>query len=124
MKTFDKEYINDLEVLLAKNARAINDIETLINSRIGNIEVNVVEKITSQFMQTIDNEHNSQIRFQCEFEKKYIQFEHRVETHLESLQSTLTSMNNKITPKWHSVLIIAISIVSFTTIIVMLLTKL
>ena len=124
MTTLDKEYINELEVLLAKNARAINDIEALINSRISNVEVNIIDKITSQFMQTIDNEHNSQIRFQCEFEKRYLQFEHKVETRLDMLQSTLTTMNDKITPKWHSLLIIAISIVSFSTIIILLLSKL
>ena len=124
MTNLEKEYINDLEVLLAKNARVINDLETLINSRISCVEVNVIDKITSQFMQTLDNERNSQIRFQCECEKRYSDFEHKVETHLDSLQSTLMTMDNKIAPKWHSLLIIVISIISFSTIIIMLLFKL
>ena len=124
MTDLEKKYINDLEVLLAKNARVINDLEALINSRISSVEVNVIDKITSQFMQTLDNERNSQIRFQCEYEKRQNDFEHKVRTHLDSLQSTLMSMDNKITPKWHSLLIIAISIVSFSTIIIMLLSKL
>ena len=124
MKNLENGYKNDLEASLARNARAINDLEALIDSRVAKVEISVLDKITSYLMQTLDNERNSHIRFQCECEKKYLEFEHEVKTHLDSIQGTMKTMDNKITPKWHSLLIIAISIVSFSTIIVLLLSKL
>ena len=114
----------EIEEYIEKNHQKIDDLESRINVRISKVESNVVEKITSQFMQSIDNEHNSQIRFQCEIEKRYLGFEHEVRTYLDSVKYTITNLDNKITPKWHSLLIITISIISFSTIIIMLLTKL
>ena len=114
----------EIEEYIEKSHKKLDDLENRFNERIGKVESNVVDKVTAQFMHTIDNEHNSQIRFQCEFEKKCIEFEHEVKSYLDSLQYTVKNLDNKITPKWHSLLIITISIVSFTTIIIMLLTKL
>ena len=117
MKTEVEEYIE-------KSHRKIDDLENRINERISKVESNVIDKVTSQFMQTVDCEHNSQIRFQCEFEKKYMEFEHEVKTYLDALDYTVKTLDEKITPKWHSLLIITVSIISFSTIIVLLLTKL
>jgi len=114
----------DIEEYIEKSYKKLDELENRFNERIGKVETNVIDKVTSQFMQTLDSEHNSQIRFQCEFEKKYLEFEHEVKSYLDSLQYTIEDLDSKITPKWHSLLIITVSIVSFTTIIMMLLTKL
>ena len=114
----------EIDEYIEKNHKKLDDLENKFIERINKVESNVIDKVTAQFMQTLDNEHNSHIRFQCELEKKYIEFEHEVKTYLDSLKYTVITLDNKITPKWHSLLIIVISIISFSTIIIMLLTKL
>ena len=102
----------------------IDDLEDRFNTRISKVESNVIDRVTTQFMQTLDNEHNSQIGFQCELEKRHIEFENEVKAYLDSLKCVITTVDSKITPKWHSLFITALSIVSFSTIIIMLLIKL
>ena len=104
--------------------KKLNEFEVRFNIKIDNIETNVIEKITSQFMQTLDNERNSQIKFQSEIDKRHIEFEHKVNMSLESLKNIILVMEGKTAPKWHSLFILGVSVISFATVIVLLLIKL
>jgi beta-lactamase regulating signal transducer with metallopeptidase domain len=91
----------------------LDKTESRLNKRISENEHRVSEKVATSLMQTLDNERNSQIKFQSTIERQNLELKNRIE-----------NMEDKITPKWQSLLIISICVVCFSAIIITLLVKL